>query len=154
MPWGAAAVAAPTPNTANWNQSSDGPNGALRLEPASDTAGLSGRSGILLHGGDPVDEDSASASVRPMGGLKPTHGCIRLSNSDMKQRVDVLSSAQENDVAMRSENISVTLSWTTFRPASATGSDGARPLGAPGGGGRTGWGNRVRKAKGPGSSSH
>lgn len=97
-------------STANLNQSSYGPNGALRLEPIGGNARASGRSGILVHGGDPVTETSRSASFRPIGGLRPTKGCIRLSNSDMKQLVDVLSSASENAAEMRSEDISVTLS--------------------------------------------
>ncbi len=53
-----------------------GPNGAIRLNPvsgdAATAAGL-GRQYLLIHGGD----------LNPVGRLRPTNGCVRLSNADM-----------------------------------------------------------------------
>lgn len=56
---------------------------AVRLTPASGEAKLAadiGRTGLLIHGGDPG----------PGGNLRPTNGCIRLSNRDMRALVEAL----------------------------------------------------------------
>lgn len=63
---------APSSETAS--QRTYGPHGALDLWPTDGpavTAYANGRRGILIHGGAP------SAS----GGLRPTHGCVRVANS-------------------------------------------------------------------------
>lgn len=55
-----------------------GPNGAIRLIPTSGDAALAAdRTGLLIHSGDPSSN----------GGLRPTNGCIRLSNADMASLV-------------------------------------------------------------------
>lgn len=56
---------------------------AIRLEPVSDDAKVAatvGRTGLLIHGG---------ASGKN-GRLRPTNGCIRLSNADIRVLVDQL----------------------------------------------------------------
>lgn len=54
-----------------------GENGAIRLQPVEGEAKLAadvGRTGLLIHGGEPGAG----------GKLRPTNGCVRLSNADMK----------------------------------------------------------------------
>ena len=97
-------------STGAWNQSAYGPHGALRLQPLDGNAAASGRSGLLVHGGDPVAADSLSASFRPIGGLRPTYGCIRVSNEDMRRLVQLLFDESLNRQAHRSEPIDITLS--------------------------------------------
>ena len=68
-----------------------GPNGALRLDPVSGdaaTAKANQRSGLMIHAGRP------SAN----GGLRPTNGCIRMSNDDIQSLITAISllSAGEN----------------------------------------------------------
>ncbi len=66
-----------------------GPNQVLELQPTGGdalTARHNGRSGILIHGGDP------SAT----GGLRPTHGCLRLSNDDM---ASLLKTMHDNHIS-------------------------------------------------------
>jgi hypothetical protein len=53
-----------------------GPNGAIRMNPTSGdaaTAAIAGRQYLLIHGGD----------LNAAGALRPTNGCLRLSNADM-----------------------------------------------------------------------
>lgn len=61
-----------------------GPNGAIRLNPtsgdASTAAGL-GRQYLLIHGGD----------LNASGSLRPTNGCIRLSNTDMVSLINAIA---------------------------------------------------------------
>jgi len=68
--------------TATFPQASYGPWGAVRLQPLSGDALLAevlGRHGLLIHGGAP-------GTTGPWkGSLKPTHGCLRVSNDDMKK---------------------------------------------------------------------
>lgn len=67
-----------------------GPYGALDLKPFAGPcvqAYLNGRSGIWIHSGKP------SAS----GGLRPTHGCIRLSDVDMKKLIARLSTTLKTE---------------------------------------------------------
>jgi hypothetical protein len=55
-----------------------GPNGAIVLDPTdgqAQSAEDNGRTGLLIHGGDPGSN----------GALRPTYGCIRLSNGDMAE---------------------------------------------------------------------
>jgi hypothetical protein len=62
-----------------------GPNGAIRLNPTggdADTAAtLGGRQYLLIHGGD----------LNGSGQLRPTNGCIRLSNADMASLLNAIS---------------------------------------------------------------
>jgi hypothetical protein len=66
----------PTGPGTSRSASSYGQNGGIVLVPTSGDALLAsraGRTGLMIHGGAP------SAS----GGLRPTHGCVRLSDRDM-----------------------------------------------------------------------
>lgn len=70
--------------TKAWSQKSYGPHGAVRLRPLSGNAMMAaslGRSGILIHGGDPGAPDYWGGN----GALRATHGCLRLRNADMKR---------------------------------------------------------------------
>lgn len=62
-----------------------GPNGAIRLNSTggdADTAAtLGGRQYFLIHGGD----------LNGSGQLRPTNGCIRLSNADMVSLLNAIS---------------------------------------------------------------
>lgn len=54
-----------------------GPNGFLTLRPKGGDAKIAeanGRFGLLIHGGAPG----------PRGGLRPTFGCVRVGNDDLK----------------------------------------------------------------------
>lgn len=98
--------------TANWNQSSYGPSGALVLRAVSGVAVSSGRRGILVHGGSLVSQGSKAAKFRMIGGLKPTHGCIRLRNEDIEELKNVLFEAALDRDAMQSQDITVSLEVT------------------------------------------
>jgi len=81
-------------DTSSWNQRSYGPWGAVHLRPIGGDALAAealGRRGLLIHGGDPGVHSA----------LRPTYGCLRLSNADMKDLVELLqeqtSSAQSSD---------------------------------------------------------
>lgn len=68
----------------NHNEHSYGPHGAIRLRPRSGEAKLAsdaGRTGLLIHGGAPSTN----------GGLRPTNGCIRLSNDDMNALLNAMT---------------------------------------------------------------
>jgi hypothetical protein len=67
----------------SYNKKSYGIHGALRLDPTSGdakTAKEFGRTGLLIHSGDPGAQ----------GKLRPTNGCLRLSNEDMKALLEEL----------------------------------------------------------------
>jgi hypothetical protein len=80
----------------SYNDHSYGPNGALVLRPVGGqaaTAAANGRVGLLIHGGD------AGAN----GKLRATHGCIRLSNSDVAALMAAIVAAGENATFNRCE---------------------------------------------------
>jgi hypothetical protein len=61
-----------------------GPNGAIRLNPTDGdaaTAAIAGRQYLLIHGGDP----------NAAGALRPTNGCLRLSDADMLSLIDSIA---------------------------------------------------------------
>jgi hypothetical protein len=67
-----------------YNAKNYGAHGAIRLRPREGEAALAaqtGRTGLLIHAGDPA----------PQGGLRPTNGCIRLSNDDMKALLEAIA---------------------------------------------------------------
>lgn len=73
-----------------------GPNGALVLKPETGdaaAAAANGRRGLLVHGGDP------GAGGRP----RATHGCLRLSNSDMARLMQAIANAGNNVTFNRCE---------------------------------------------------
>lgn len=71
-------------NTPLTPKHSYGPYGAISLDPISGdalSAEQHGRSGLLIHSGDPGAN----------GNLRPTHGCIRLFDADLKTLLQALS---------------------------------------------------------------
>ena len=78
-----------TGDSTSYASHSYGPNGALVLKPKSGdaaTAASNGRIGLLIHGGDPGSG----------GKLRATHGCLRLSNSDMASLMAAIIAAGNN----------------------------------------------------------
>jgi hypothetical protein len=68
----------------SYKKESYGIHGALRLDPQSGDAKVAkdvgGRTGLLIHSGD----------LGNQGRLRPTNGCLRLSNGDMRAVLDEL----------------------------------------------------------------
>jgi hypothetical protein len=74
----------------NFSEHSYGRYGALALQPVSGdalAAAAAGRIGLMVHSGDPG----------PTNPLRPTHGCLRLSNDSMNALMQALSSASQVD---------------------------------------------------------
>ena len=96
-------------STEQRNQNSYGPWGAVRLRPVGGDAVVAERvgqrSGLLIHGGSL----GAAGYWRGAGALRATHGCIRLSNEDMKSLKEILESAShaENSCVRPSVTVSV-----------------------------------------------
>ena len=70
-----------------------GPFPSLLLDPQSGdalTAKQNGREGLMIHGGAP--------SVN--GGLRPTHGCIRVSDASQKALVGLVGSVELDSVVV------------------------------------------------------
>ena len=101
-------------DTSSWNQNSYGPNGALRLSPASGNAQaaeqLAGRTGLLSHGGSPGD----AGYWRGADELRATHGCVRLRNEDMHRLTQVLYDAVNDPFVQQSRAIEVTLTVADY----------------------------------------
>lgn len=69
-----------------------GPNGSIVLDPESGpalTAKNNGRTGLLIHGG----RQTANPTPLPSH-LKPTNGCIRILDGDLKRLIDFLKANQ------------------------------------------------------------
>jgi hypothetical protein len=92
-------------DTRDKSQASYGPWGALRLKPESGNAVLAqdvfGRKGLLIHGG------TLGSQGLWKGKLKPTHGCIRLSNSDMKRLREIIEAARYDDIRKMCREIEI-----------------------------------------------
>lgn len=78
-----------------------GPHQRLLLDPYAGQAlqaKRNGRSGLMIHGGDPSRNGSR-------GGLRPTNGCIRVSNSDMQQLIRFMADnkIQEIDLEVQEQ---------------------------------------------------
>ena len=87
-------------DTANWNQSSYGPWGAVRLKVIGGDALLAeqlGREGFLIHGGSPGI----------FSGFRPTFGCLRLHNADMRQLIRLIANAGDDARVAKCENVTV-----------------------------------------------
>src|SRR3954453_20589858 len=70
-----------------------GPHPSLLLDPQSGDALISktnGRTGLMIHGG------GASAS----GGLRPTHGCVRLSDENQRALIALVPAAALASIAV------------------------------------------------------
>ncbi len=105
-----------TESTAKRNKRSYGHSGAVRLKALAGDALLAyffGRDGLLIHGGDLGGR---------FGGYRATHGCLRLSNSDMKELIQLISGAGENAQAQMCEPIAIRVTireWSRAKPSAA-----------------------------------
>ncbi|MBB6218718.1 hypothetical protein HNQ80_004893 [Anaerosolibacter carboniphilus] len=73
---------------ADTNVYSYGPYKRINLEPTGGhalEAAQAGRYGFMIHGGDPADTGT------PWYPLRPTHGCIRVSNADQKKLAELVT---------------------------------------------------------------
>jgi hypothetical protein len=87
-------------STTDWDQSSYGPWGAVRLKAVAGDALVAerlGRDGLLIHGGQAGRFD----------GYRSTLGCLRLRDGDMKQLIQLISNAGANAQASMCEAVSV-----------------------------------------------
>lgn len=88
-------------------QDSYGPWGAVRLQPLAGNAVLAevmGRHRLLIHGG-------ALATTGPWeNSLRPTHGCLRVSDGDMKQLRSILEENRTDGKSCVTTNVTVTVS--------------------------------------------
>lgn len=85
-----------------------GPNGAIRLNPTegdAQTAAIDGRLYLLIHGGD----------LNAAGALRPTNGCLRLSNDDMKSLINAIAVEAQISGPPNACNLSV-LAVSVFGP--------------------------------------
>jgi lipoprotein-anchoring transpeptidase ErfK/SrfK len=85
-----------------------GPNGAIRLNPTGGdaaTAAIAGRQYLLIHGGDP----------NAAGLLRPTNGCLRLSNPDMVSLINSVAVEAQLSGPPNSCNLGV-LAVSVFGP--------------------------------------
>ena len=76
----------------NYGSRSYGPHEALVLEPTGGQAlesKINGRTGLMIHGGDPGAN----------GRLRATHGCVRLSNDDMRKLLDAIAKVHDDPVS-------------------------------------------------------
>lgn len=67
-----------------YNSTSYGNQGVVAMTPTGGqaaTAAANGRTGLLIHGGD----------LGPNGGLRPTNGCVRVSNRTMGRLIQAIS---------------------------------------------------------------
>lgn len=71
---------------AHSNTHSYGPYKRINMVGVSGIAKTSGRTGIMIHGGDPTTDTSLHGYP-----LRCTHGCIRVTNSNQKGLVDLIS---------------------------------------------------------------
>jgi hypothetical protein len=102
----------------NYPAHSYGSAGALALRPVGGqalTAAANGRTGFFIHGGDPGNN----------GALRPTNGCIRLSNDDMAALLAGLEGIATGGVIPMCSMISVTV--TVTQGASDDGTDDGDP---------------------------
>jgi hypothetical protein len=86
--------------TTDWDRSSYGPWGAVRLKAVAGEALLAerlGREGLSIHGGLPGRFD----------GYRSTLGCLRLHDGDMRQLIQVISNAGNNAKAAMCEALSI-----------------------------------------------
>jgi hypothetical protein len=98
-----------TGDDTNYPAHSYGNAGALALRPVGGPALdalANGRIGLLIHGGDPG-----------LGGtLRPTNGCVRLSNADMASLITGLENAGTAGTAPICSTLSVTANVTEGAP--------------------------------------
>jgi len=88
-----------------------GPNGAIRLNPTGGnaaTAAIAGRQYLLIHGGD----------LNAAGALRPTNGCLRLSNADMVSLITSIAVEAQISSPPNACNLG-TLAVSVFGPGGA-----------------------------------
>jgi L,D-transpeptidase catalytic domain len=93
---------APTGDGTGRSSYSYGPHGAYVLEPISGdalTAKQNGRTGLLIHSGDPGEG----------GLLRATLGCLRLSNDNMRRLIEAVRAAGDNPVMNRCELVELSV---------------------------------------------
>jgi len=87
--------------TKGQDQKSYGPWGKIPINASGGDALLAqevfGRSHLLIHGGAPGKFD----------GYNPTLGCLRLTDKDMKQLIDLITTAGNVAESARCENVSI-----------------------------------------------
>lgn len=80
-----------------------GSHGAIRLTPIGGDALFAkevfNRDGILIHGGNL----SQNKYWIDRGGLMPTHGCLRVSNENMKKLMDIIQNKNLMDIIQNNE---------------------------------------------------
>ncbi len=90
--------------TKGWNENSYGPNGAIRLHPLSGNAYKAWktykRTGLLIHGGSPPKEAYKNLEVNS-GGLRPTYGCLRLSDDNVLKLMTLLGDARRVSIPQK-----------------------------------------------------
>ena len=74
-----------------------GPNPRLKIKGIKGEAKESGRTLLRVHGGDKSEN----------GKLRPTHGCIRLSNEDIKDLFDSVKTLEKKNEKEKPENLEV-----------------------------------------------
>lgn len=75
------------------NDRTYGPQSIISLDPVSGQAKVAktnGRFGLLIHGGD----------LNAAGKLRPTFGCVRLSNASMKSMLKAIPAGEQIDVSV------------------------------------------------------
>lgn len=96
-------------STAGQSQRSYGSEGKVILQPTGGNASVAhesfARDLFRIHGGDLGGKNS----LRGEGQLRPTHGCLRLSNDDMKRLYNLIFNAGLNEKEARCEDPIVTV---------------------------------------------
>jgi lipoprotein-anchoring transpeptidase ErfK/SrfK len=86
------------------NVSSFGPWGRVRLTAVAGDAlwaqDVFGRRGLMIHGGDPGRFD----------GYRPTLGCLRLSNGDMRRLIGLIEEAGNDSIGARCDGVAIRIS--------------------------------------------
>jgi hypothetical protein len=106
--------------TDSYKAKSYGNYAAIRLEPTSGEAKLAkdnGRTGLLIHGGD----------LGPNNRLRPTNGCIRVSNDDIKKLIEEIIVLATKEAPPDACSAAVTPDVEVVEPAAATGYDEGDP---------------------------
>lgn len=104
-----------------YSAKSYGDFGAIRLSPQSGDAKLASevgkRTGLLIHGGD----------LGAGGRLRPTNGCVRLSNTDMKTLIIAVEALKLTDGPAESCFVAENPSVKVTEPDESTGYDEGDP---------------------------
>jgi len=97
-----------------------GKHGAIRLRPVDGAAARAeqfGRTGLMIHGGE----------ASPSGALRPTNGCIRLSDDDMRLLLEAIARLTISEGPPLTCMINETATVSDLTAAADAGYDGADP---------------------------